>query len=170
MTKKFYFDSALVVIGSDDFDSTEFYGRTVETFNSLSWAQSDGNLEFWLSADQLMAYVNHDVDLLGHTDDDGGRNVFLNLNSRSISSWALSEDNAPTHNYAVVSNEWLAGLLTGDTTVELADWDEDGTVDDTKLTNVSGGEVTLLGFNINETEIEVIQNHSGGILFDLGIF
>ena len=88
---------------------------------------------------------------------------YLNLNTRYTSQYFIDVSEA---GYAIVSDEWARGLLTGATTSSVEDVNEDGVLD-TVFTNSSGGQTQLRSFNIGTAEIAVVGTYDGAVLVDL---
>ena len=155
MYQRYDFPELSIFVGDSEVDELLFTGSW-QDIPIDSIGAVDGNY-IWQGVEQTFA-VSYEIDVIQAED-----GWYLNLNTRYTSQYFIDVSEA---GYAIVSDEWARGLLTGATTSSVEDVNEDGILD-TVFTNSSGGQTQLRSFNIGTAEIAVVGTYDGAVLVDL---
>ena len=155
MYQRYDFPELSIFVGDSDPDEVTFT-KTWRDVPEESIGAANGNY-IWQGTDQQWA-VSYEIDVITAAD-----GWYLNLNTRYTSQYFIDVSEA---GYAIVSDEWARGLLTGSVTSSVEDINGDGDLD-TVFTNSVGGQTQLRGFDIGTAEIAVVGTYDGAILVDL---
>jgi hypothetical protein len=148
-----------LILGTTGSDSVTL-GSDLADFETLN--MFNGNLT-WTGANGAITAISSEIDFLV-TDE----HTYLNLNtnrSATIEGFIMSE-----RSRAVLSNEWVLALQTGQLTVSYAQLLGDTDAFDTVISGI-GGDVILADYRLDENIelIEILGSYQGGALIDFGL-